>query len=336
MANGNYPFRFEPFFQNYLWGGRNLATRLGKRLPPDGVWAESWEIIDHPHHQSIIINGRFAGQSLGELIRREPARILGPGMQPGGRLPLLLKYLDCQQVLSVQVHPSDAYAQKMNPPDFGKTEAWYIVDSQPGAVLYAGLQSGVTPGDLLTALESGSVEECLHRIEPRAGDCIFVPAGTVHALGAGLLVAEIQQSSNTTFRLYDWNRRGPDGQPRPLHIKQALEVIDFDSGPRCIQAAEATDQPGRNRLVGCQQFCLDRLVGDELLGNSSDIEIPLGQDGRFHLVTVPVGEVELIGGDFQERLTCGQSALLPAALNDCRLRFQPSSILLDMYVADDS
>jgi len=327
MTGCDYPLRFQPFFQNYLWGGRKLATRLGKPIPPEGVWAESWEIIDHPHHQSVIINGSAAGRTIGELINQSPADILGTEYQSIGRLPLLLKYLDCQQDLSVQVHPADAYARQMTPPDLGKTEAWYIVDCEPGAAIYAGLQRGICRQDLVAALESGQVEQCLHRIEPRAGDCVFVPAGTVHALGAGLLVAEIQQSSNTTFRLYDWDRTGPDGKARPLHVDQALEVIDFDSGPRPIQAPRETDQPGRQRLVECQQFTLDRLSGSEMAGD----EISLGADNRFHILTVPTGEVELVGRGFRERLSQGQSILLPAIVDICTALLSPSSCLLDMY-----
>jgi mannose-6-phosphate isomerase len=328
MTEFRYPLQFEPFFQNYLWGGRKLATRLGKPIPADGVWAESWEIIDHPHHQSVIINGPAAGRTIGQLIQERPADILGRRLQSLGRLPLLLKYLDCQQVLSVQVHPSDAYALRMTPPDLGKTEAWYIVDCEPGATIYAGLRSGVSRRELSDALGSGRVEQCLHRIEPRAGDCVFVPAGTVHALGAGLLVAEIQQSSNTTFRLYDWDRTGPDGKPRPLHIDQALEVISFDSGPCPIQSPMATDQPGRQRLVACDQFCLDRWSGSQLNGQ----EVAVGQPDSFSILTVPEGEVELRGDGFHRRLLQGQSCLLPAIVDICTVSISSAGVLLDMYV----
>ncbi|MEO8270965.1 MAG: type I phosphomannose isomerase catalytic subunit, partial [Aureliella sp.] len=233
-----YPLRLIPFFRDYLWGGRKLQTALGKDLPANGVWAESWEIVDHPEHSSAILSGPLADSTLHQICESDPDWLLGKLPQGeefrGGAdcrstnprtLPLLFKYLDCQRVLSVQVHPDDSYGQKMLPPDLGKTEAWYIIAAEPEAVLYAGLKLGVSREDLQSALASGEVEQCLHRIQPKAGDCVVIPAGTVHALGAGLLVAEIQQASNTTFRLFDWNRLGTDGQPRALHIEQSLEVI---------------------------------------------------------------------------------------------------------------
>lgn len=316
-----YPLRCQPFFQNYLWGGRNLATRLGKPIPSEGVWAESWEMIDHDHHQSTVLNGPLAGRSLREIATESPEWLLGTGLTS---LPLLLKYLDCQNVLSVQVHPNDDYASKMTPPDLGKTEAWYIVDAQPGAVLYAGLKQGVTQSDLQTALQAGEVEPLLHAIHPKPGDCIFIPAGTVHALGAGLLVAEIQQASNTTFRLFDWNRVGPDGKPRALHIDPALEVTDYEAGPRPIQTPQATDQPGRQRLIACDKFNLDLISGVESLA--------IADDDTFHLLTTPTGGVELVGDDFRDELRIGDSVLLPACLKACIVRLDENAVLLDMHL----
>lgn len=344
-----YPLRLVPFFRDYLWGGRKLQTALGKNLPADGVWAESWEIVDHPEHSSAILNGPLAGSTLHQICESDPEWLLGS--QPQGKesssgddnrsanartLPLLLKYLDCQRVLSVQVHPDDHYAQQMLPPDLGKTEAWYIIAAEPGAVLYAGLKLGVTREDLKSALASGEVEQCLHRIHPQAGDCVFIPAGTVHALGAGLLVAEIQQASNTTFRLFDWNRLDADGQPRALHIEQSLEVIDFASGPRSLQIAQTIEQlPSgqvvRERLVQCDKFLLDRLRSP--LEEAATLQ--LGGDGRCHLVTVPVGQATVAWGDASsntEQLATGQSLLLPAALPAASVQLEPGTTLLDMRV----
>ncbi len=321
-----YPLRCQPTFQNYVWGGRNLADRLGKDLPDDGVWAESWEIIDHPHHQSRILNGPLSGLTLRDLIERSPEWLIGSASHNAGiaSVPLLLKYLDCQQVLSVQVHPDDSYALKMHPPDLGKTEAWYIVDAHSDAILYAGLKTGITREMLLEALQSGNVDRHLHEIRPRPGDCVFIPAGTIHALGAGILVAEIQQASNTTFRLFDWNRGAADGTTRPLHIEQALAVTDFQSGPRSIQVPQATEQAGRERLVVCDQFHLDRV------SQPGNFKIPT--EDTFHILTAPFGGIELIGESFREALTVGQSVLLPAALNECTASVSSGAVLLDMYV----
>ena len=324
-----YPLRLEPFFQDYLWGGRNLETVLGKTLPSEGVWAESWEVVDHDEHQSVITNGDLAGQTIRDLTQNQPDMLLGSLPNRPEHLPLLFKYLDCQRVLSVQVHPDDNYGSKMSPPDLGKTEAWYIVSAEPGAKLYAGLRSGVTADQLRQAIEDGTVEECLHVIHPVAGDCVFIPAGTVHALGAGLLVAEIQQASNTTFRLFDWNRVDADGNPRQLHVQQALEVIDFESGPRATQTPQPTGETGRERLVQCEKFSLDRLSG-----NAS---MPLGGDAKFHLVSAPKGGVMLAASSAESpaiiyEVGIGQTLLIPAEMPAMQVTFESDSYLLDMYL----
>ena len=324
-----YPLRTEPFFRDYIWGGRKLETVLGKPIPSEGVWAESWEMIDHPEHQSVVTNGELAGQTLRQIAAQHRSWILGE--EETQALPLLLKYLDCQRVLSVQVHPEDAYAQQMSPPDLGKTEAWYIVAAEPGAKLYAGLRPGVTPEALRQAINDETVEECLHVIEPNAGDCVFIPAGTVHALGAGLLVAEIQQASNTTFRLYDWGRVGADGKPRQLHVEQALEVIDFASGPRPIQNPVPLGN-GRENLVRCDKFNLDRICGVE--------QAVVAGDSRFHLLTAPYGGISIawessekgVGMLVSETLDVGQSVMLPASMPAAQVDLSEGAVLLDMHL----
>lgn len=324
-----YPIRTQPFFRDYLWGGRKLGSVLGKDIPESGIWAESWEFVDHDEHQSLIVNGPLAGQSLRDVAQAQPEWLFGQGHAQLPRLPLLLKYLDCQRVLSVQVHPSDDYARNMSPPDLGKTEAWYIVSAEPGAKLYAGLKKDIGQSELQTAIDSGQVEDCLHALQPSAGDCVFIPAGTVHALGAGLLVAEIQQASNTTFRLYDWERLGADGKPRALHIQQALDVIDFSSGPQKPQETCSTTQDGRQNLVKCDKFILDRLTG----GGRMEV----GGDGKFHLLTVPQGQALLDGlsqtSEEAQRLTTGQSVLLPGSMATSHVQLlDPQSVVLDMYL----
>lgn len=316
-----YPLRLEPTFRNYPWGGRKLATHLGKALPSDGNWAESWEVVDHPEHESVVTNGALVGATLGQLMREHGRWLVGNVDAVAGRFPLLLKYLDCHRVLSVQVHPDDEYGLKMTPPDLGKTEAWYILKADPGAILYAGLKPGVDRDGLAESIAAGRTAECLHVIEPQVGDCVFIPAGTVHALGAGLLVAEIQQSSNTTFRLYDWDRVDDKGQSRPLHVRQSLETIDFTAGPRACQVPQATQQAGRVRLVECDKFCFDRIIGIE--------SCTIGGDGRFHILTVPAGSVSVACGGTVETLNVGQSLLLPAGAGACDVRLASGSILLE-------
>lgn len=316
-----YPLRLEPTYRDYLWGGRNLGSRLGKAIPPQGIWAESWEVVDHREHESVISNGALAGETLGGLMRQAPEWLVGRAETIGGRFPLLLKYLDCQRVLSVQVHPEDVYALRMDPPDLGKTEAWYIIHAEPGAVLYAGLKPGVDRAALQAAIAAGQTAACLHELQPKPGDCVFIPAGTVHALGAGLIVAEIQQASNTTFRLYDWDRVDAEGNARALHVEQSLETIDFASGPRDWQRPQILPEPGRARLVECDKFHFDRIQGVA--------SAPIGGDGRFHILTVPAGTVHLAAGEYETTLRTGETVLLPASLGPVEASLAAGSTLLD-------
>lgn len=322
MPVSPYPLRLIPTFRNYLWGGRKLATHLAKPIPPEGVWAESWEVVDHAEHESLIANGPLAGQTLGHLMRSDRRWLVGDAATSAGRFPLLLKYLDCQRVLSVQVHPEDEYALAMEPPDLGKTEAWYIVEAEPGSLLYAGLRPGVERHDLMEAIAAGRTADCLHAMEPKVGQCVFIPAGTVHALGAGLIVAEIQQASNTTFRLYDWDRVDDQGRSRPLHIEQSLETINFSSGPRQWQVPVPLPEPGRERLVECDKFCFDRISGVE--------QTSLGGDGHFTILTVPSGQAQInsASSGHIETLTTGQSLLLPASLGAVDVRLDKGTVLL--------
>lgn len=318
-----YPLRFEPLFRRYLWGGRRLGDVLGKPIGPGDDYAESWEIVDHGDDQSVVANGPLAGKTLNAIAVQHADELLGrhrgrstevlarsaylavyTSRNPPPPFPLLFKLLDCNRVLSVQVHPNDAQGAKLTPPDLGKTEAWVILDAAPGSVIYAGLRDGVTRDELAQAIAAGRCETCLHQFEPRAGDCVFIPAGTVHALGAGLLVAEIQQASDTTYRLFDWNRVGTDGRPRPLHVEQSLAVVDYARGPVNPQTPQPTNVAGVERLVACDKFILDR--------RTFSGEAQLGGDNRFRIVNVVAGEVRLAGDPSPLALTRGETALLPA------------------------
>lgn len=311
-----HPLRFHPLFRSYIWGGSRLERDLKKPVPESKAWAESWEIVDHGADQSIVAEGPHSGKALKELIELDSQAILGTGVETA-TFPLLLKFLDCNRVLSVQVHPNDDYAKKMPQPDLGKTEAWYVIDREPGAKVYAGLKVGVTQETLREAIQTGNCEQWLHVIEPDPGDCIFIPAGTVHALGAGLLVAEIQQASDTTFRLFDWNRVDDQGNPRPLHVDQALEVTNFDVGPVQAVCPQMVAR-GVELLISCPYFELHRYTAGphRLMG------------GDFKIVTVVRGEVVL--QDTQEKtwLALGQTALLPASHEESELTLGPDSIAL--------
>jgi mannose-6-phosphate isomerase len=318
--------RFQPIFRRYLWGGRRLGSLLHKPIGPEIDYAESWEIVDHGADQSVVRGGALAGATLGDLVRTQAVEILGrhagDRARGCGGFPLLIKLLDCNRTLSVQVHPNDDQAAGLTPPDRGKTEAWVVLAAEPGAKIYAGLQQGVKRDALAAALGRGEVESLLHEFEPAVGDCVFIPAGTVHALGGGLVIAEIQQASDTTFRLFDWNRVDADGKPRPLHVEQSLGVIDYDRGPVAPQLPQATDEPGRERLVACDKFVLDRV--------SVDTPRNIGGDDRFHVLAVIAGVVRATNDPLDAPLAVGDTALLPAAAGPVRLTPESQATVLDI------
>jgi mannose-6-phosphate isomerase len=318
-----YPLRFHLLVRRYIWGGRRLESCLGKAIGPGNDYAESWEVCDHGADQSIVDHGPLAGTSLGELVRCRGQELLGRAA-PQERFPLLVKFLDASHVLSVQIHPDDEQAAQQTPPDLGKTEAWIILAAEPDSKVYAGLRPGVDRQQLEAAIAEGTCERLLHCFQPRPGDCLFIPAGTVHALGNGLLVAEIQQSSDTTFRLFDWNRVGPDGRPRPLHVEQGLAVTDFQRGPINPQKPQPTDRPWVSRLVECDKFTIDRWDFAE--------RRTIGGDQRFHIVCVLEGAVRIASDPHAEPLSKGGTALLPACLGGIALEPQGRTVLLDAYI----
>jgi len=245
-----YPLKSVPVFKPRIWGGRRLAEVFGKELPPDQKIGESWEIADLPEGQSKIANGLFAGQTLGEVVRRHTEEVGGARNFPQ-QFPLLVKFLDAQDVLSVQVHPDPETCRRMGRGE-PKTECWYVIQAEPGAVIYKGFKKGVTRERFAQTIEDGTAADLLAAVAVRSGECHFIPAGTVHSLGAGLLIAEVQTPSDTTYRVFDWNRVDESGQPRPLHIAEALESIHFDVTPDRLPVATV------GRLVDCEYFRVDK------------------------------------------------------------------------------
>jgi mannose-6-phosphate isomerase len=323
-----YPLRFQPLFRRYLWGGRRLGTVLQKPIGLENDYAESWEVVDHGADQSVVAAGSLAGKKLHEIVTERAPELFGRHFAcdcppaASSRFPLLFKLLDCNRNLSVQVHPNDEQAARLNPPDLGKTESWVILEAQPGSLIYAGLQPGVDRETLARAVAEGTTQDCLYQFEPAAGDCVFIPAGIVHALGAGLLVAEIQQSSDTTYRLFDWKRVGADGQPRALHIRESLEVIDYDRGPVRPERPKLRS-PGVEQLVACEKFILDRRT---FSGTAE-----LGGDDRFHILSVVDGQISLANDPSAKPLTRGETALLPASCGAVAAAGS-SATLLDAYL----
>jgi len=319
-----YPLRFRPILRRYIWGGRRLESVLGKQLGPDDDYAESWEICDRGTDQSVVGWGPLAETTLHDLLVQRGAEILGRH-HPRDRFPLLMKFLDARRTLSVQVHPNDAQAALLIPPDLGKSEAWVVLAAEPESLIYGGLRPGVDRHRLAEAIRQGTCQDCLDRFEPAVGDCVFLPAGTVHALGEGLLVAEIQQSSDTTYRLFDWNRLGTDGKPRALHVEQALDVIDFDRPPVGPQELRPTDRPGVGRLIECDKFVLDRWQIDSPQN--------AGGDERCHILTVIEGSVSVDGDRCPNSLSPGGTVFLPPAIGEVLLTPRGPTVLLDAYLS---
>lgn len=307
-----YPLRFRPILRHYLWGGRRLAELLNKDLGEFATAAESWEICARGEDQSVVLHGPLAGFTLADLISRYSEALVGNEFA-GRRFPFLLKFLDAAEPLSVQVHPDDATAARADPPDSGKTEAWVVVSAAAGSTIYAGLKPGVDRTALNKALDAGCVHELLHSFRPQRGDCIVIPAGTVHALGPGLVVYELQQSSDITYRLFDWCRLGPDGRPRPLHIEQALEVIDFSRGPIAPIRLTPISDGRRQRLAQCPYFTLDRISAE--FGQT----VALGGDMRMHLIAVISGAAQSSEIPGPSPLKAGDTFLIPAVVGPIAL-----------------
>ncbi len=315
--------RFKPILREYLWGGRRLGTELDKPIGSGPHYAESWEVVDHREDQSVVADGPLAGKTLQQLVKEHGRELFGRHY-PRDQFPLLLKFLDCQRTLSVQVHPNDEQGAKLDPPDLGKTEAWVVLSTEPGSKIYAGLKSGVDRQTLDREVTRGNCEVCLHEFEPRAGDCVLIKAGTVHALGAGLLVAEIQQASDTTYRLFDWNRLDTDGKPRQLHIQQALDVTDYKRGPVDPVTPSSTGDEQRERLVQCDKFILDRLRLSE--------PYKLPDDNRFHILAVVEGALSITSQGQNFDLPRGGTVLVPAATREGKITPKDRAVVLDMYL----
>ena len=299
-----YPLRFQPRFKERIWGGRTLEALYRKRLPPSGPIGESWEVSDRPGDESVIDNGPLAGRTLHWLMNRHGADVLGSAASaPDGRFPLLCKILDARDKLSLQVHPPS--------PALGdpKTEMWYIAHAEPDAELYVGLRRGVTRDRFERSLREGTVADCFHRIPVRTGDTMFLPSGRVHAIGAGLVIFEIQQNSDTTFRVFDWNRVGLDGRPRDLHVRESLASIDFDDAePPLVDATPSSQGHFSIRaLVRHQLFDAD-LVHAEMQ------EVMTFEAQRLRVIAVVNGRVRAAGGGVSEELAAGDFCVLPASL----------------------
>ena len=293
------PLVFEPLFMERVWGGRRMETLLGKRLPPSVRIGEAWELVDREEAQSVVHEGPLRGWMLHELWTQKRPEIFGEGLADTPRFPLLCKVLDAQERLSVQVHPPAAVAGHLGGEP--KTEMWYLLDALLDSDLYAGLKKGVDRASFEQALHEGQVAQKLHSFPIKAGDAMFIPSGRVHAIGAGNLIVEVQQNSDSTYRVFDWNRLGLDGKPRQLHVAESMASINFDD------VEPGTVVPNGELLVGCGEFRVERWALDE----------PRSSEGQgFAIFTVIDGSVECGGRSFAR----GAFFLLPASSTDRELR----------------
>lgn len=282
-----------------------MARVLGKRLPPGQSIGESWEVSGYGDDVSVVANGVYRGTGLHRMVETFGEALMGTSGSQGrsSMFPLLFKFVDAEDRMSVQVHPDDAYARRRERGALGKTEAWYIVDARPGARLVRGLEPGVDAATFGRAVEEGYLNEILHWIEVASGDVVFVPAGQVHTVGEGILLYEVQESSDITYRVYDW------GRPRPLHIQKALEVVRLEQIPDRIEGVRVEEDGGtRTALVTCRHFALELL---EVRSSMAD-----RCDGRtFHVLSVLHGQGEIgWGGHRTTSIGRGESLLLPAQL----------------------
>lgn len=299
------PVLLKPAFKDYLWGGTRLRTEYGKDCDLDRI-AESWELSAHKDGQSIVAGGEHAGKTLGEYIAACGREILGRRGAAFEMFPILIKFIDAKQNLSVQVHPDDAYALA-NEGEYGKTEVWYVLSADKGAVLYYGFNRQITKDEFLTRLSDNTVEEVLNRVEAKPGDVFFIKPGTVHAIGAGLLICEIQQNSNTTYRVYDYNRRGADGKLRELHIDKAAAVADFAPSASADSSGKTIVRNGftTRTIAQCKYFTTERIEV------SSFAEIPVDTES-FRSVIVTDGSAKLSVGDTALSVKAGDSIFIPA------------------------
>ena len=299
-----YPLKFKPLYKDYIWGGRKFEN-LGKILP-DGIAAESWEISSHPDGTSIVLEGEHKGKKLDELVTEYGSELLGTALYKGKetKFPLLIKFIDANRDLSVQVHPDDEYAHINENGELGKNEMWYVVDAVPGSKLVLGVKDGITQNIFKKAVEDGNISDCLHYVEIKPGDCYNIPAGLIHAIGAGSLICEIQQNSNTTYRVYDYDRTDDKGNKRPLHIEKALDVIDFEigEGKNTCGLTPKVEDFSRTYLVANEYFAVELMKFSGIVNENTDGE-------RFHCYTVLAGAIE-INGTVTER---GHSCLVPAS-----------------------
>ena len=309
------PLIFKPIYKERVWGGQKLATRLGRPIPANHPIGESWEIVDREADQSVVAEGAHQGETLKQLLESHGSKIMGPKYKPNTPFPILVKWLDCNDTLSVQVHPPKSIAKSLN--GEAKTENWYILEHEPQAQLYLGLVPQITLEDFSAALKKNQLEPLLAQTETQAGDSYFIESGTLHAIGGGNLILEIQQNSDTTYRVHDWNRLGLDGKPRDLHPEETLKSLiinDLPILPSRIEGPSAV-------LADCPHF---RISGYRLNANSSPLVLPAQESPR--LIHITQGKVTDTLS--QQSIAFGDTALQPYTSEMQLIADEDSTVLI--------
>ncbi len=323
-----YPLRFEPIFPSRVWGGRRLADLLTAPLPGDGPIGEAWLLSDRDDHASKVADGPLAGSTIRQLLEQSPDQLLGKLAGRFRRFPVLLKFLDARKRLSVQVHPQDDQRDYIPAGESGKTEAWVVLEAGPASRIYAGLKPGTSQDDLKRALAKRAVADLVASFTPKVGDAVFLRAGTVHSL-SGPVVFEVQENSDVTFRLYDWDRVDPKtGKPRPLQVEQAMACIDFKQvaiGP-VAPVVEAVAPVRRERLFDCKRFSVWRHTGQS--------PFPVGAADTPRVLVCIAGEGDLEHNGTSYPIGRGDVMLLPAEVGACSYRPRSAVSLLEVALPD--
>lgn len=321
-----YPIVFIPDFKERVWGGKKLKTQLGKEIPYEFT-GESWELAAHANGQSIVANGEYKGLTLQQLATQYGDIILGHEFKEGDKFPLLIKFIDAKNDLSVQVHPEDAYANIHENGELGKSEAWYVLQADEGASLVAGLIDGTTKDVFREKLKANQLEDVLAILEVKKGDVLNIPAGLIHAIGSGVLLAEVQQNSDTTYRVYDWGRVGLDGKPRELHVDKSLDVIDFENKhSKELVVGTTTKYEGYQitEFVNCDYFVLEEvIVQDRMTVKKGDFfEIYMLVDGSC---TIEYGKECL-------EVKLGDTLMIPSSMVEYSVKTKDKAILVKTYL----
>lgn len=311
--------KLSPAFKDYLWGGTKLRDVYGKECKLDKI-AESWELSTHSAGESTVANGKYSGLSLSEYIEKMGKGILGANCEKFESFPVLIKLIDAKEPLSVQVHPSDEYALRVEK-EYGKTEMWYVVDCDEGASLCFGVNQSISPQEFKQRIENNTVMEVMNQVKVNKGDVFFIEAGTIHAIGAGILICEIQQNSNTTYRVYDYDRRGADGKPRELHVEKALAVSDFNPSDTADGSGTQQTVPGgtKRSLAECKYFKCEKFTVDNKLSIVSD-------ESSFVSLMFLTGEAGVQGPENSLQLKAGESLFVPAGTGEIFINGQCSFI----------